>query len=288
MQSKNINSEECTNWNDKNIIIYIHKYIDTFKFIIYYLFETKNDASLYSTHNIKCIRIGVLLLKFGAQINYKFNEDGSPRRYPGNTVISDVFPENKAYPVIRYIIEQLKQRNLDTLFILLPEDSYHVTIIRGVNNQVRNKEFWPPALPLNASMYEADNFVKTSVESVEAPDAIQMRFNQLLIDEADFRICLEPANYTEDAKLRDYRNKVAQRLGLWLPGHDSYIFHITVAYTLFIPDDNKRRLLDCYTEEMNMVLKQQDSFMLPRPRLAYYNDMLHFFDTPIERNEGMR
>jgi len=227
-------------------------------------------------------------LKFGAQINYKFNEDGSPRHYPGNTVISDVFPENKVYPIIRYLSEQLKQRKLDTLFILLPEDSYHVTIIRGVNDQVRNKEFWPPDLPLNASMHEADNFVKASVESVEAPDAFKMRFKHLLIDDADFRICLEPANYIEDTKLRDYRNKVAQRLGLWLPGHDSYIFHITMAYTLFIPDENRRRLLESYAEEMNMVLKQQDSFMLPRPRLAYYNDMLHFFDTPIERNEGMR
>lgn len=224
-------------------------------------------------------------MNFGAQIKKKFHEDGSPKRYPGNTVISDVFPDNKAYQVVRYLSEQLKQRKLDELFIMLPEDSYHVTIIRGVNDLVRNKDYWPPSLPLDASMVEVDNFVKNCVESVEAPDAFQMSFSHLQINNEDFRICLEPANSDEDAKLRDYRNKVAQQLGLWLPGHDSYTFHITMAYTWFIPDESKKLLLDSYVEEMNMVLKQQDSFMLPGPRFAYYNDMFRFSDTPIERNE---
>lgn len=224
-------------------------------------------------------------MKFGSQINFKFHENGLPRRYPGNTVISDVFPENKAYQVVHYLLKQLKQRKLDELFILLPEDSYHVTIIRGVNDQVRNKDFWPPSLPLDASMLEADKFVRSRVESVETPDYFEMRFKHVQINDEDFRICLEPANSTEEAKLRDYRNKVAQSLGLWLPGHDSYTFHITMAYTMFIPDESRRRLLDSYVEEMNMILKQQDSFKLPRPRFAYYNDMFYFFDTPIERNE---
>jgi len=228
---------------------------------------------------------GVSFLKFGSQINIKFNTDGSPRRYPGNTVISDICPDNKAFGVIKHLTEQLKERNLDDLFILLPDNSYHVTIIRGVNDLVRTKDYWPPAIPLDAPMDKVDNFVRSCVESVEAPETVHMRFSHVQIDDADLRICLEPADKNEDKKLREYRDNIAEKLNLRLPGHDNYVFHITAAYVKFIPEENRKNMLEKYTEDMNMFLKQQESFELPKPRFAYYNDMFYFYDTPIDRSK---
>ena len=175
------------------------------------------------------------MIEYGSQIGRKFEKDGSVRRYPGNTVIADVRPGCAAYDAMTHLRTIAREAGLEDTMILLPEDSYHMTVIRGLNDQVRTDAYWPAALAKDATMEQADDYVQRAFESAGMPGKIRMRFCGVWVNEEDFRVLLEPADAEQAKILRNFRDRAAAALGLFLPGHESYTYHITLAYTRVVP-----------------------------------------------------
>lgn len=221
---------------------------------------------------------------YGEQIGKKFEMDGSARRYPGNTVIADVRPGCGAYDVMT----KLRQMTIDAGFaesmILLPEDSYHMTVLRGVNDLVRADAFWPEALPKDAPMDAVDDYVSAAVTSVEMPGPIRMKFRGARVNGEDFRVLLSPADDAQQAVLRAFRDKAAEAIGLRLPGHDEYTYHITLAYTRLIPEGAEADRLRALVQDMERYIENQPAFETTPPYMAYYDDMLAFSASRIQRS----
>lgn len=221
---------------------------------------------------------------YGDQIGKKFEADGSARRYPGNTVIADVRPGCGAYDVMT----QLRQMAIDAGFarsmILLPEDSYHMTVLRGVNDLVRTDAFWPSALAKDAPMDAVDDYMAAAVSRADMPGSIRMKFRGIRVNGEDFRVLLSPADEAQQAVLRAFRDQAADEIGLRLPGHDEYTYHITLAYTLLIPEGEEAHRLAALVAEMEELIKGQPPFETTPPYMAYYDDMLAFHAERIQRS----
>lgn len=221
---------------------------------------------------------------YGSQIGKKFEIDGSARRYPGNTVIADVRPGCGAYGVMT----QLRQMAIDAGFadsmILLPEDSYHMTVIRGLNDQVRTDAFWPASLDRSASMDDVDDYVSAAVASVPMLEPIRMRFRGIRVNEEDFRVLLSPADDAQMQLIRRFRDAAADAIGLRLPGHDDYTCHITLAYTRVVPEGEAAATLRALTAEMENLIGKQPVFETTPPYMAYYDNMLAFSASRIQRS----
>ncbi len=222
-------------------------------------------------------------MRYGLQIGSKFNQDGTAKKYPGNTVIADVERSNPAYAVIRKLEEELRKGQAGECFIFLPDDSYHMTVIRGLNDYVRDKNFWPAALAQDTPMKKVDDYFEERVNKIPMPKKIHMAFDQVRIDEHDVRVCLRPWDCCQEEELQEFRDRVADALGLRLPGHDSYTYHITLAYVLTIPEGALCQEVEERRIKMNAFLKKQNDFWLAAPRIAFYNDMLNFYSRRIAR-----
>jgi len=223
---------------------------------------------------------------FGTQIGKKFAKDGRALPYPGNTVISDVCPGNPAYDVMSACRKLLLASPLAGHYIPLPASSYHTTIIRGVNELVRTEDYWPAHLPKDTPLDQMDDWFEKAVSTVKNPGPIAMRFDAARITAEDFRIALVPADDEQNAILRRYRDDVAHALDLRLPGHESYTFHITLAYTLTLPEGGEEKALDAIREQMNALLSAQEAFTVDPPHAAFYHDMLEFYPHRIARNNA--
>ena len=222
-------------------------------------------------------------MRYGLQIGSKFYQDGTAKKYPGNTVIADVERGNPAYAVIQNLREVLQGGMTGPCFIFLPDDSYHMTVIRGLNDYVRDKDFWPAALAQDMPMAQVDDYFEERVKKISMPEEIHMAFDQVTIDVHDVRICLRPWDCRQEEVLRSFRDQVADALGLRLPGHDSYTYHITLAYVLIIPEGILCKEVEERRMKMDALLKKQDDFWLTAPRIAFYNDMLNFYSQRITR-----
>lgn len=221
--------------------------------------------------------------QYGSQIGNKFHEDGTAAKYPGNTVIADVCVGNPAYDVMAKCLDMLKEADLDENFIHLPKDSYHMTVIRGVNDKVRTDDFWPAALPKEMPFEQVDAYMYKAVQRVPGIGKIRMCFDEAVITQEDFRIRLKPADEAQMALLRSYRDQVADAVGLRLPGHDTYTYHMTLAYTWRLPDVQQQNALTKLVEKMNAYLAEQPEALIDEAHFAWYRDMLSFHDQPIRR-----
>ena len=221
---------------------------------------------------------------YGKQIGKKFEADGSARRYPGNTVIADVRPGCPAYGVMTRLRRMLLEDGFADSMILLPEDSYHMTVILGLNDQVRTAAFWPAALDRRASMAEADDYVTAAVASVPMPGPIRMAYRGMQANDEDFRVLLAPADDAQLQRIRRFRDAAADAIGLRLPGHDAYTCHITLAYTRLVPEGEDAGRLEQLTQRINAYLALQGEFETTPPYMAYYDNMLAFSASRIQRS----
>ena len=110
-----------------------------------------------------------------------------------------------------------------------------------------------------------------------------MRFGEAKINAEDFRISMLPADDDQEQVLRHYRDQVADAIGLRLPGHDGYTFHITLAYTWQLPDEKQQEVIQHLKARMDALLAAQPVVELHPPHIAYYRDMLSFSEARIPR-----
>lgn len=221
---------------------------------------------------------------YGDQIGKKFEKNGSARRYPGNTVIADVQPGCGAYDVMTHLRQMAIDAGFAGSMILLPEDSYHMTVIRGLNDQVRTDAFWPGALAKDAPMTAVDDHVSAAVASVPMPGPIRMKFRGVRVSSEDFRVLLSPADDEQMQIIRRFRDAAADAIGLRLPGHDEYTCHITLAYTLTVPEGEEAQRLQKLIGRMEDYIGGQPVFETTPPYMAYYDDMLAFSAGRIQRS----
>ena len=109
-----------------------------------------------------------------------------------------------------------------------------------------------------------------------------MKFRGVRVNGEDFRVLLAPADEAQQAVLRRFRDKAADAIGLRLPGHDEYTYHITLAYTRLMPENPEK--LHALVEEMERYIANQPVFETTPPYMAYYDDMLTFHAERIQRS----
>ena len=223
-------------------------------------------------------------MEYGATIGKKFYRDGSVRRYPGNTVVADILPGCPAYDVMATLRPWVMDEGLAEYMILMPEDSYHMTLFRGLNDQVRTDTNWPSALPKVAPMTMVDDYVSAAVEKAGLPGPARMKFDSIGISKTCMIVRLQPADEAQNRILRQFRDRGAENVGIFFPKHDTYTFHITLAYTRIVPEGEAAEKLEGLKEKINAYLTTQPEFCTAQPYMAYYDDMYYFSPTRIPRD----
>lgn len=214
-------------------------------------------------------------MKYGSTIGSKFFEDGSVRRFPGNTVVAPILPNSGAYQPLVYLRKAVDETFGD-YFVMLPEDSYHITVISGLNDERRSDTRWPPALSKEATLEEMDEYVAQAVSRVDMIGALRMRFDHIEYSRGCMIVLCRSADEQQEKLLREYRDAVAAEIGFKLPGHDTFRFHASLAYTRVIPEGEDAERLKALIAEMDEYLARQHEFETDPPYLAFYDDMLSF------------
>lgn len=223
-------------------------------------------------------------MRYGKDIGKKFYEDGTVRHYPGNTVVADIVPGCSAYDVMLHLRQMAIDAGFADKWILLPTDSYHMTVIRGLNDQVRTDDFWPAKLPKDTPMAAVDDYISAAIAAAGIPGPVRMKFDAVYASASCCIVHLLPADEEQERILREFRDRAADAIGLRLPKHDQYRFHISLAYTRIVPEGADAQKLEELKAEMNAYIANQPEFETTAPYMAYYDDMLAFSPVRLPRN----
>ncbi len=226
----------------------------------------------------------MLDLKFGSSIGKKFNEDGSVRHFPGNTMVcildhsSEVFRRAREE---RDLLYSLCGRTIS----VLPDESLHMTAIEGVCDQVRKKELWTSFLSLDCPLSDVDDFFEEAWKKVPPMGKVEMTFDHLWL-ESGCAIALRPASAEDEERIRGWRDRVSGIMGLRFPGHGKYMFHISLAYGMRMPDDAEMERFEREKERFDRQCKDSPfTFTVPQPSLTFFDDMFLFNPFRIPRKD---
>lgn len=222
-------------------------------------------------------------MAYGKSIGKKFHEDGTVRYFPGNTVVAPIRPGCSAYDAMVRLRQMVQEAGLEEHLILLPEDSYHMTVLDCLVFENRSPDHWPTGLSPEASMEEADDYIAAAVATAPNPGPVRMRFDRLWVGENAVVARLLPDSPEEERKLWDFRNAATQTMGLRVPNYAHYRFHISLGYVWRIPEGADAQAMDALLERANVYLAQQPAFLTGVPHMAFFRDMMAFSPDRVQR-----
>ncbi|MDJ1157428.1 DUF1868 domain-containing protein [Chelatococcus sp. SYSU_G07232] len=212
-----------------------------------------------------------------APVGPKFDADGSFRRYPGNTVICAIGADNPALAPLVAAQRALARAPWASHFAFLPPSSFHMTVFEGVCEAVRAPGHWPADL-VDASLAEVTERFRERLTGVEAPDAIRMRVSRLAsMDTRASSVRLLPWDEKEESRLRSFRDRLSERLGLRHAGHDAYAFHVTLSYLVRWPAPEAEAAIRADHARFGAALAEAlPEIVLPAPDFCLFEDMARF------------
>lgn len=215
-------------------------------------------------------------MKYSRHVGEKFHADRSVRYFPGNTIICPLDKEHPAYLAALWAQEQLKVAESADKFAFLPPSSFHMTIMGLLVEELREPDYWSKHLPLDCSLKDSDAFLVEQFDQLNHPESIKMRYTAIHVD-GHPSIRLEPVDDAMNKVLRDYRNEIAERLGIREPDHDSYGFHISLCYPIVQLSGQEQQRLDVLLERLHEHLEAELSpFYLGAAKFSLFDSMFEF------------
>ncbi|KAM5350807.1 hypothetical protein ACJ41O_007312 [Fusarium nematophilum] len=223
-------------------------------------------------------------------VPFKFTPDGTVQRYPGNTTVCHIPLSSPLIPGLHKVYTTLASHpTLAKVFRLLPPSSWHMTVFDGVREEECEPGMWPPGLakqPLRESTADFSKRLREFGLSLEneglaPPYRMAVRGFDLPAT-VGLGLLVEGATPEEEKRMRRLRDRLGDVLGFKAPNHETYRFHISMAYLLRYVDGDDRvefnRVVAMLVPEVKMEFElgkvEFCTFenMLAYPRLFYLGD----------------
>ncbi|MEJ2125711.1 MAG: DUF1868 domain-containing protein [Alphaproteobacteria bacterium] len=212
-------------------------------------------------------------------VGRKFYPDGRVRTFPGNTIVCHVTAAAALVEHLNRLHERLRVAEAARLYTLLPPSSWHMTLFDGVTGETRAPDHWPEGTPLDAPLEDVHRlFEKRLTAQVFGPElTFAMRVTGFGKLRNVISLSLQPASAAEKQAIRCLRDRLAAALRLRRASHDTYGFHITLAYFLVRPGEEEAAELNgILTEEVHAMAASTPPFLAGPPEFCRFNDMFAF------------
>ncbi|NUQ27488.1 MAG: DUF1868 domain-containing protein [Acidobacteriaceae bacterium] len=166
----------------------------------------------------------------------KFNPDGTPRPFAGNTVICHLPVQSAMRDAMVTLHQELKRSSYHPKLGLTSTDSYHMTVFPGANDQDRSAYGWPSYVPSDAPIEVCTRMIGERIAKRHFACLLPLRVRVDQEYTINFPMAcslrLVGADADEDKKLRSLRDQLAEAFGFRLNDHAEYQFHMTMSYQI--------------------------------------------------------
>jgi hypothetical protein len=212
----------------------------------------------------------------------KFNPDGSRRPFAGNTVICHLLQQSQVRDTVTAIGDALRSSSFAPKLAILPSDSYHATILGGVNDVDRDQSEWPEDVPIKASITECNRIVGQRFAQFKIHEELPIRFRvdkeKTLAPQLASGLQLVPADPSEKSKLSRLRDRMADEVFRYrAKNHDTFGFHISLAYQMSgFTFDERREYQSILEHHIPIIVAAAPVIELGVPEFCTFEDMYRF------------
>jgi len=212
----------------------------------------------------------------------KFNPDGSPRAFAGNTVICHLPQQSRFRDTVIALGDALHSSSFGVKLAVLPGDSYHVTILGGPNDQDRKTYGWPADISDNASIAECDRVIGERIARFRMRAELPIRFcldkEKTLTPQRPSGLQLAPADTDENRKIRRLRDQLANEVFRYRAAdHDTFGFHISLAYQMKgLTNEERREYQSILTQQLPAIVAAAPVIEFGVPEFCTFETMYRF------------
>ena len=221
--------------------------------------------------------------RFGFDVGRKFNEDGSVRFWPGNTMICLLDHDSLVFQRIKEIRDDFGRNKIGECITLLPDESLHMTAIEGVVDGNRSPERWTTLLPCDTLLEKVDDLYQEKWKDIPPLGRVEMVFHHIRVG-TGLCVALRAKSEDDERRIRAWREIVSEKMGLRFPSFETYEFHISLAYGFRTPSDeameNLEEMVQKYDEKFSL---EKFGFIVPEPSMTYFDNMFFFSKERIPR-----
>jgi hypothetical protein len=206
-------------------------------------------------------------------VGSRFDMTGNFLPQTGNTVVRQVVPGSKTEAMLVELRDRLKALPFGDHFAYTMVKSYHMTVLEGVMEDRRKPDFWPAKVSYEATIDDTtDLFVERLTGMPQLP-SFDMKVERV----TPLGLTLKGSTPEHERLARKIRDQLTVPFGDRSPTHDTYRFHVTLAYVkawlpagasdIYLPELAK--LTEWFATEVEVV-------ELVQPALCTFEDMNWF------------
>lgn len=211
----------------------------------------------------------------------KFNPDGTPRHFAGNTVICHLLSQCALRDVMVELHDRMRASTFKSKLGLTSTDSYHMTVFPGANDLDRHIYGWPSYVPMDTTIEQCNAMVAERIADTRFHCELPLRMRIDATATTDYQTALSlrlvPVDDAENRKLRTLRDQLGDAFGFRTKDHATYQFHMTMSYQLdgFTPQERNdyHTMISAYVPRM---VKAQPVLELACPEYCTFEDMFRF------------
>jgi hypothetical protein len=211
----------------------------------------------------------------------KFSSDGVLQRFPGITLICHLPTDSPLQPGLNAVYTSLSSHPvLSKLIHLLPRESWHMTVLDGIHGDKVTPGKRPPGFegrPLEEITEDFSQKLRQlglELESEGLAPPYKMKIRGFDGAKVGIGLEVEGATAEEEKRIRLLRDRLADLLGLRRPNHDTYGFHISMAYLMRYIEGKNRKMLNALFEKH--LPEVQLEFELGAVEFCTYENMYAF------------
>lgn len=212
----------------------------------------------------------------------KFNQDGQPVPYYGNTIVSFLNnPDSVIFQEAEAVQEWLKTSSAADHLAFLPPSSFHVTVLSLCREIDRYGEYWPRNIERDLKFRQIDRILKERFLTVPPLEGVRMEISE--VDER--HLLLKTAGPEDEKAIRQYRDLVAKATGVRHWWHDTFVFHLTLAYEIKPLGEKKKEIQPVIDKWTERVRNRVGAILLPRGEFVVFNDMMAYYNDLDKRGD---
>jgi hypothetical protein len=206
-------------------------------------------------------------------LGQRYNRHGNFLREPGNTVVCRLIEESETENALVEARTRYSSMPEAGHLAFTPVSSLHMTLFQGIIEYRRRLPYWPVDVALDTSIDEMTAIFLDRLKLFSGGPAFDVR----VTDALPTGLVVEGASEGDRRALKEWRDAFANIFGYRHPDHESYEFHITLAYVIEKFADSSlpawQQMLRDIAREIN---DQVGVLELRPPAFCAFNDMNHF------------
>lgn len=206
-------------------------------------------------------------------IGRRYDADGCFLPEAGVTVVCQLLPGSASEAALRGLRGAMVASRWGDHMTFTAVESWHMTVFDCVIETARTPDRWAVDLPLDADLETITATLSARLRGFAPPPPFRMAVSSV----TPLGLSLTGATPEDEAIARAWREGLSRALGIRHPRHDSYGFHLTMAYVRrWIPAAELPALAHAMAAHSDALRARLPVLDLARPAFCRFADMNAF------------